>query len=345
MRRELKLLFLEHLYRKCSLPTVLVGPDRRILAANAAFEKLVQTGTGEMLGGDLLEWIHAGGRDEVAAALAKAASGGTASRDLLGLRTATAEVPVALSAIAVTEDAAVLGYCLTFTDLSARKHEERLQRWFVDEVIRAQEEERRRIARELHDQAGQAVAAMIVRLMTLLERVEDKEIRSGLSELLMLATGAVDEVRRIARGLRPVALDDGGLRAAVEAQAADFEKSHGIHVDLHIPGLEDGEGFGDDLKIAVYRIIQEALTNIAKHADARHVSIVAERRGPSLKLILEDDGRGFRNPPAPSPQPSLGLAGIRERIAILRGAMAIESHPGKGSTMYVEIPMEPQGWA
>ena len=345
MKRELKLLFLEHLYRKCSLPTVLVDPDRRILAANAAFERLAQVPAGELLGGDLLERIDAGNREEVTAALCRAASGGAGDRDLLGLRTAAAEVPVSLSTTAVSEGSRLLGYCLTFTDLSARQSEERLQRWFVDEVIRAQEEERRRIARELHDQAGQAVAAMIVRLMTLLERVEDREIRSGLSELLMLATSAVDEVRRIARGLRPAALDDGGLRAAVEAQAAEFEKSHGIRVDLHIPGLEDSEDFGDDLKIAVYRIIQEALTNIAKHANARRVSIVAERRGPSLKLIMEDDGSGFKSPPGPAPRSSLGLAGIRERIAILRGAMTIESHPGKGSTMYFEIPMEAQGWA
>lgn len=345
MQRALKSLFLEHLYLKCSLPTVLIDQQRRILASNASFEQLLQSPAGAVVGRELLDLITPEGHDELEAALANATDGSTGLCNLLALRAATVEVPVSLSAIAVTESAQTLGYCLTLTDLSARKKEERLQRWFVHEVIRAQEEERQRVARELHDQIGQAVAVLIVRLMALLDLVQDREARSRLSELLVLATDAVEEVRRIARGLRPAALDDGGLRAAVEAQAADFETSHGIQVDLHIPGLDDCEEFGDDLKIAVYRIIQEALTNVSRHANATRVSIVAERRGALLKLLVEDDGSGFKSPPRPAARPSLGLVGVRERIALLRGSMTIESHPGKGSTMYFEIPLEVSGWA
>jgi PAS domain S-box-containing protein len=342
MQGELRALFLEQLYLKCPVPTALAGPDRRLLAVNQAFERLVRAPEAVVTGTDLLELFTPDGHETLREALGRSEEGTPADCDLLALRAGAREIPVSLSSIAVSDDGLPSGYCLTLTDLSARKQEERIHRWFVDEVIRAQEEERRRIARELHDHTGQAVAALIVRLMALLDAVRDREIRSGLSELLVLATDAVDEVRRMARGLRPAALDDGGLKAAVEAQAADFGKSHGIRIDLHVPGLEGAEELDEDLKIAVYRILQEALTNVSRHAAARRVSLVAERRDQRLKLIVEDDGKGFQAPPQPSSREGLGLVGIRERVALLRGTMTIESRPGKGTTLYVDIPLEKQ---
>ncbi|HEY0783557.1 MAG TPA: PAS domain-containing sensor histidine kinase [Thermoanaerobaculia bacterium] len=341
MKEELRAVYLDQLYQGCAMAAALTDTRRRILSTNRAFEQLFERSQGELCGKDLLGLLAPAGRQEVRDTLERSKRQSPVSCESIACKSESEGVAVSLTVVPVASGGRLRGYCLLLLDLTARKNEERIQRWFVDQVIRAQEEERRRIARELHDQTGQSVAALVVRLVALLDSVDDARVRGALSELLVLAANAADEVRRMARGLRPAALDERGLRTAIEAQAVDFERSHGIKVDLHIAGVDDSDRLSGDLEIAIYRIVQETLTNIARHSGASAVSILMERRDGRLRLIVEDDGTGFPTalPPA-APTGSLGLAGIRERIALLRGTMTIETIPGKGSAVYFEIPIE-----
>jgi signal transduction histidine kinase len=148
-------------------------------------------------------------------------------------------------------------------------------------------------------------------------------------------------VRRFAWGLRPSALDELGLVAALEHYAAECAQSHAIAVDVQAKGLESGR-LPAPVETALYRIVQEALTNAAKHAKAQTVSVVVQRHGPRVQAIVTDDGWGFDVEAAlraPSTWAHLGLHGMRERAALLNGSVTIESTPGEGTTVYVWVPL------
>jgi signal transduction histidine kinase len=166
-----------------------------------------------------------------------------------------------------------------------------------------------------------------------------EEVRVKAAELRAHAARALDEIRRIARGLRPVTLDELGLPAALERLAIEFAQTSGIAVDVHCSGL-DGERLPRSVEIALYRIAQESLTNAGKHAAARTASIVVQRAPNRIILIVEDDGRGFD----PSTTPAcggFGLQGIRERVALLGGSVTVESVQGRGTTVFVGLPAVP----
>ena len=148
-------------------------------------------------------------------------------------------------------------------------------------------------------------------------------------------------MRRLARGLRPSALDELGLVAALESQAAELGQARGLTVDVQTRGL-DGERLPPPVETTLYRIIQEALTNVVKHAGARAVDVVVRRQAGAAQAIVTDDGCGFDVETAlraPGAWTHLGLHGMRERAALLDGAVTIESAPGEGTTIYVRIPL------
>ncbi len=211
---------------------------------------------------------------------------------------------------------------------------------FIEQVIVAQEDERRRIARELHDGIGQALTSMLVRLRSLDTQLpSDGSAQHVVRELRETCGTTLDEIGRLARGLRPAVLDELGVQAAVQRQAADFESSHGITTDVGLVGFEPEERLPANTEITIYRIVQEALTNIAKHAEASSASVIVERRPGDIRVIVEDDGRGI-SPSAPSASTGgLGLQGIRERVALVKGSLTLESVPGSGTTLYVQIPL------
>lgn len=212
----------------------------------------------------------------------------------------------------------------------------------AERVILAQEEERARIARELHDETGQWLASLVLQITALLEKAGEPALREQLGQMLCSVTAAIEGVRRITRGLRPRALDETDLATALGSCAADFSRSHGIAVELETPGLAAGDRLPPGVEITVFRVVQEALTNVARHSGASEVSIVIDRGARGVRILVEDDGRGF-DPSAAgaagddSPT-GLGLRGLRERISILEGRLEIESGPG-GTTLYVTIPL------
>jgi signal transduction histidine kinase len=218
-----------------------------------------------------------------------------------------------------------------------RAEREQLRLQLLEKVISAQEEERQRIARELHDETGQALTSLLVRLKTLDQTCREPALHQQVDELRQLVGQALDNVRNLARELRPSVLDDLGLAAALERYVQDYQSHHPIQVDLMMVGLAE-ERLTPAVETALYRIVQESLTNIARHAQAQTASVLLERRGDRVRAIIEDDGLGF-DPRQASNGDHLGLYGMRERAELLQGKMTIESEPGQGTSVFVEVPL------
>jgi signal transduction histidine kinase len=212
---------------------------------------------------------------------------------------------------------------------------ERVARDSLARVVAAQELERRRLARELHDETGQALTSILLGLRSLEDTLQDDESRTAASGLRELVVTTLQDVRRLAVELRPSALDDFGLVPALERLTATFAEQTGIDIDF-APMLGD-ERLPPDVETALYRIVQESLTNVVKHARAQRVSLVVQRRPRAVSVVIEDDGGGF-DPSALDDQ-GLGLVGMRERLALVGGRLAIESSEGHGTTIAVEVPL------
>ena len=229
------------------------------------------------------------------------------------------------------------------TDALARGEAERAEReqiraQYVSGVIAAQEDERKRIARELHDSTSQSLTSLLIGLKALGDAGGIPEIRQRTEELRAIAGQTLDDVHALALQLRPSVLDDLGLPEALRRQVADCQQRYPINIDLAITGLEN-KRLPAAIETALYRITQEALTNIVRHADAETASIFIERRDHQVLAIIEDDGKGFDATTIDTQDGHLGLYGIRERAELLAGRLVIESTPGQGSSLYVEIPV------
>ena len=210
--------------------------------------------------------------------------------------------------------------------------------------LEAQEEERSRIARELHDQMGQYLSTLMLRLKTLRPLAAGQEqARDNLRKLEELTGTLVDEVHHLAWELRPAALDDLGLHTALQNYTERWSGRSGVAADFHCGGLER-ERLPPEVETTIYRVVQEALNNVLKHAGARRVSVVVERRRDHVLVIVEDDGRGFEVEEvsfAPGSGRGLGLLGMRERVALVGGALNLDSSPGAGTTARARIPVPP----
>jgi signal transduction histidine kinase len=214
-------------------------------------------------------------------------------------------------------------------DLSERVARDALRR-----VVSAQELERRRLARELHDETGQALTSILLGLKSLDDVKGESDLAESTSRLRELVVTTLQDVRRLAVELRPTALDDFGLVPALERLVETFREQTGLEVDLE-PRLGE-DRLPPEVETALYRITQEALTNIVKHAHAQRVSIVLTRRDGSVSAVIEDDGRGFAE--GEGSGNGLGLLGMRERVALVDGRLTIESSLGAGTTLSIEVP-------
>ena len=216
-------------------------------------------------------------------------------------------------------------------DLSERVAGDALRR-----VVEGQELERKRLARELHDETGQALTSILLGLRAIEDAArDDPRVRESVLGLRELVVSTLHDVRRLAVELRPKALDDFGLVPALERLAETFVEQ--TDVDVQVEAALGDERLSPEIETALYRIVQEALTNVVKHAHARTISIVLTKKGGSVAALIEDDGQGFD--PSQESGDGLGLLGMRERIALLRGRVAVESSEGSGTTVVVEVPV------
>jgi PAS domain S-box-containing protein len=229
------------------------------------------------------------------------------------------------------------------TQIAQREALEHARDELLRQLARAEEQERLRLSRELHDQMGQLVAALLLGLRSLAPGPGPAP--GALGELERLAEQIAREVHSVALELRPPSLDRLGLRRALEAHLNEWAERHGIAGDFQAVGIED-ERFGPEIETTLFRAVQEGLTNAARHAGAAAVSLVLERRPGSVAVILEDDGRGFDVEAATSPAGGgrrLGLLGMQERARLLGGVIEIESAPGAGTTLFVRLPVRDDG--
>lgn len=207
------------------------------------------------------------------------------------------------------------------------------------QVVNAQEEERKRIARELHDDTAQVLTAQLLRLKTI-EAVGQKLDPADLGQLIDMTAEALEDVRHMAHELRPPSIDDLGLHASVESLAAQFRERFSIPIDYRLEGSK--RRFPAGIEIAAYRIIQEALTNVAKHSNATSATVVVGSDDEAVWATVEDHGDGFDPDSIDRNDGSgLGLFGMQERSALFNGKLKIDSMPGRGTSVTVRIPLPP----
>lgn len=219
-----------------------------------------------------------------------------------------------------------------------RAEREYIRANYVQGVITAQEDERKRIARELHDSTSQSLTSLIIGLKTLEDTCQNCRKQTRVVDLRSIAGQTLDDVHTLSVQLRPSVLDDLGLPEAIRRHVADSRKRCPLDIDLAIVGLDD-KRLPDVMETALYRIIQEGLTNIIRHAEANTASILVESRENRVLVVIEDDGRGFDPVGVKQQDGHLGLYGIQERVELLSGSIEIESQIGKGTSLFIEIPV------
>ncbi|MBW3624249.1 MAG: PAS domain S-box protein [Armatimonadetes bacterium] len=227
------------------------------------------------------------------------------------------------------------------TALAQRQIAEEAQARLLRQLVTAQEEERTRISRELHDRMGQLLTGWLLELKALQGSLAGGEAAERLERLLHRASELGREIHTLAWELRPPALDDLGLLTTLANFVQEWGRQAGIGADFHSSGLESMR-LPNEIETTLYRITQEALNNVARHSGASRVSILLERRDGHIDLIVEDNGSGFDPDEAlygPAAGHHLGLRGMRERAALLGGTLEVESEPGLGTTLFIRVPM------
>ncbi|HVO29267.1 MAG TPA: histidine kinase [bacterium] len=253
-----------------------------------------------------------------------------------------AEVPAGVFDTRITaqrsKSGRIVGAIGVSIDVTERTRMERALRGLSRRLWSIQEEERRRIARELHDEAGQAMTALKLRLDLARREEEPHAVREQLEAAAGLAGDVLRELRRISHELRPGALEELGLVPAIRALVADFRARTGVQVDLVEP--EHTPHADRDCESAVFRFVQEALSNVSRHSRAKNVSVRLECDAQHVRMSVEDDGLGF-DPELPPSRDSLGLAVVKERARILGGELLVESKRGAGSRLVLDVPVSP----
>jgi len=233
-------------------------------------------------------------------------------------------------------------------DITDRKRAEEHIHSLTHQLIKAQESERRRIARELHDNVAQDLSLLKIGCDTLFDDQPSipVKVRQKAVELSKLLQGSITAVRDMAYDLRPPGLDQLGLVRTVYQYCEEFSGKTGINVDFFAAGMDDLK-IPFDIKINLYRLIQEALWNIKKHADAAHVTIRLVASFPTIILRIEDDGKGFDVEDrlvAASNEKRMGLRSMAERVSLLKGKMRIKSRPAEGTKIYAEVPFKEKNY-
>jgi PAS domain S-box-containing protein len=314
---------------------VTLTPDGLIVYCNQRFADIVRTPLERVIGSALHRFVP---RTEQAAlaALLEPANEDRMKGDLAFRAGDGTPVPVSVTfaPLRLAGSAGITGVIGVVVDDTERRRQDEVRARLVEQVLTAQDEERGRIARELHDETGQSLTALLVGLRTLEGSRTIAEAVALAQQLRETAARTLQDVGRLARGLHPSVLDDLGLAVAVTRHVQEFARLHGIVEDTRIEGL-DTDPLLPLVQNTVYRALQEALTNVAKHAGARRVSVRLVRDATMVELRVQDDGVGFE--PGTNHR-GLGLQGMRERAVLLGGAVQLESAPGKGTTITARFP-------
>jgi PAS domain S-box-containing protein len=339
-------IFFEEIVETFHEPLVVVDGETRIAWANGVFALLLGLDVADLVGRTLTELPgEAFAAEPLASLVGQVLDTGSTVQDAeISLNVGNAKRTLLVNARRLHgtdhHDRPVL---LALRDVTAERSAQALQRSYVHKLLEVRDEERKRVARELHDEVGQSVELMATRLRRLRDAANARENQDAVAELLEDVGTLAADVGRLAAGLHPFVLDELGFEAAVRQQLREFGQAHGLRVDVAMTGLEDAE-LDPTVALALYRMIQEGLTNVARHAEATSVNVVVRREAGQARVVVEDDGIGF-DPEAPAAEPRattpprLGLLGLRERAALLGGHVEIESGSERGTTLVIAIPV------
>jgi len=319
-----------------------LGPDGTILYANARFGEIIGLGLERLIGFSLPGQLQSADQDRlrllIDEGLSKTAKGDISFRDAQGR---TLHLHLTLSPLPNYDQSGHHAVCVVATDVTAlRANEAALQELSV-RLLQSQDEERKRISRDLHDSAGQYLAAVQMRLGSILDQIDGSPQAETLKALIADAQEAISEcskeIRTISYLLHPPTLDLAGLGSAIEWYSDGFSERSGIKVDLEVSSSLDR--LPQDLELAIYRLVQEGLTNIHRHSGSKWAGIRLMQEPDRITLEVADTGRGMAavSTAKPQTQMGVGISGIRERVRQLNGQLTIESGP-QGTTVRATFP-------
>jgi PAS domain S-box-containing protein len=320
---------------------ITVDEHQRVVLYNRAAERIFGWPASQVMGRTLDMLMPRRFRAEHRAHVERFGATGVSSRRMggnlliLGLRASGEEFPIDAS-ISQVDTAEGKLYSVIVRDVTERVRAQEELAAFAAEASGVREQEKARIARELHDELAQALTALKMDTTWLIANPEEREAgHAKLTGMLSLLDHAVASTRRIAADLRPLVLDDLGLLAALEWLAQSFTQRTGVPCRME---LDESLDLQEPFATAVFRIVQESLANVGKHAQAHHVDVRLAQAGEEVVLVVKDDGIGFQTSDPRKPQ-SIGLVGLRERARLLRGSVAIQSEPGKGTRVEARLPL------
>ena len=320
-----------------------VDADDRISFVNRRFTRMLGGDIADFVGKELPSFVHPDDREQARAAFRYRSFGVAGFMELRLCRLDGSTLWTGVSSSVIADASGGFGGVLRmFSDISDRKELEAMRARLVKHLVAAQEAERRRIARELHDQTGQHIVGLTLGLDSLAKIASaSPETQRIVARLQQIAEGLSRDVHHLAVELRPAALDDLGLAAAVGNYADAMSDQFGVHVDLH---CAVAQRLDPSIETTVYRVVQEALTNIVRHASAQQVSVIIESQPTLLHVVIEDDGVGFEvSRERQADGPGLGIIGMRERAALVGGELTIESSADNGTTLFLRVPLPREG--
>ena len=318
------------------LAIIAIDAQRHVLTWNASAERMFGVRAEEVMGRPLP--VVASGEADAQRTVLDALFGGSSQpvHETLLRRSDGTWLSVSIFPAALRgPDGSIYAVMGLLQDITDRRKLEKERERLLRRIVSGQEEERQRIARELHDELGQHLTALKVGLEAL------QPPNSNVQRLTQIVGQLDRSIDRLTLELRPPALDDVGLYGAIASLIDQFSIGSGIRVDVHTTGADGGDRLPEAVETALYRVLQEALTNVWKHAGARSVSVIIERHPEQVQLIVEDDGSGFEEGAVTDEESRgrYGLLGMRERVSLIDGSFNIESVPGRGTTVYVRVPL------
>ena len=339
----------DHTYRafveRMNEGAAVLSSDHIVLHSNGCFARFLGRRLQSVIGSSLMDFVLPDDHPKLRALLQHAAQKNCRGEiRLQPRRGAPMSVHLSLNPLLLNSTQAV---CLIASDLSEMKRAEEslvLQREqlraLAERLQSVREEDRKQVARELHDQIGQILTAIKMDMTWICRHLPESEGKAlvRLKESIQLINDGVKAVRTICSGLRPGVLDDLGLAAAIEWQVSDFASRNGIQYEVSVPPVDSH--LDGDRAIAIFRIFQECLTNVARHAQAKSVRASLVQEDESILLVVEDDGIGFCESELSNTLGSLGILGMKERAQFCGGDVQIKSSPGDGTTVTVRVPVD-----
>jgi PAS domain S-box-containing protein len=316
-----------------------LNPTPTVLYANPAFTRLTGYTNEELIGRRTSETFGARMDSQSAIEIQRVLSSGNSfhgevtnyTKDGRRLQLELDIVPVRDSAGKATHFVAVR------RDISHRKAEELSRQRLLQLVLEAQTEERRRVSRELHDDAGQLLTSMLLRLNVLQEATSDQAVKQAVREISSVASSTLEDISRLARGLHPAVLEDLGLTVALRRAVEEFGSS-GVAATFAATG--SAEQLPKHIEHEIYQIVKEALTNVQRHARADRVRVALEKGAASVTATITDNGVGFDpRESAAVNEGHLGIVGMSERATLLGGTLLVSSVPGEGTTVKLTVPL------